>query len=71
MDQVSESARRRRRRSESLRLAFEYEQRPLRRYLRLWKIERLFAWLKNFRCLTSRWERRATKFLAMVHSLAR
>jgi transposase len=31
--------------------------RPLRRYLRRWKIERLFAWLKNFRRISSRWER--------------
>src|ERR1035437_5432844 len=33
--------------------------RPLRRYLRRWKVERLFAWLKNFRRLSSRWERRS------------
>ena len=40
--------------------------RPLRRYLRRWKIERLFAWLKNFRRLNSRWERYAINFLGMV-----
>jgi transposase len=40
--------------------------RPLRRYLRRWKVERLFAWLKNFRRLTSRWERHASNFLGMV-----
>lgn len=40
--------------------------RPLRRYLRRWKIERLFAWLKNYRRLTSRWERNAVNFLGMV-----
>jgi transposase len=40
--------------------------RPLRRYLRRWKIERLFAWLKNFRRIASRWERYADNFLAMV-----
>lgn len=40
--------------------------RPLRRYLRRWKIERLFAWLKNFRRLTGRWERHAANFLGMV-----
>lgn len=40
--------------------------RPLRRYLRRWKVERLFAWLKNYRRLTSRWERRAVNFLGMV-----
>jgi transposase len=40
--------------------------RPLRRYLRRWKIERLFAWLKNFRRISSRWERHATNFLGTV-----
>ena len=42
------------------------DRRPLRRYLRRWKIERLFAWLKNYRRLSSRWERYAVNFLAMV-----
>lgn len=40
--------------------------RPLRRYLRRWKVERLFAWLKNFRRLSGRWERHAVNFLGMV-----
>ena len=40
--------------------------RPLRRYLRRWKIERLFAWLKNYRRLSSRWERYVVNFLGMV-----
>jgi transposase len=40
--------------------------RPLRRYVRRGKIERLFAWLKNFRRLTSRWERYCSNFHAMV-----
>lgn len=40
--------------------------RPLRRCLRRWKIERLFAWLKNFRRINSRWERYAANFLGMV-----
>lgn len=40
--------------------------RPLRRYLRRWKIERLFAWLKNFRRISSRWEHHAANFLGMV-----
>lgn len=40
--------------------------RPLRRYLRRWKVERLFAWLKNYRRLTSRWERHVVNFLGMV-----
>ena len=30
--------------------------RPLRRYKRRWKIERLFAWLHNFRRIVVRWD---------------
>jgi transposase len=30
--------------------------RPLRRYRRRWKIERLFAWLQSFRRLVTRWK---------------
>jgi transposase len=37
--------------------------RRLRRYRRRWKIERLFAWLQNFRRLVVRYERRAENFL--------
>jgi transposase len=40
--------------------------RALRRYVRRWKIERLFAWLLNYRRLTNRWERHATNFLGFV-----
>ena len=40
--------------------------RELRRYCRRWKIERLFAWLHNFRRLVTRWEYREANFLAMV-----
>ena len=40
--------------------------RRLRRYRRRWKVERLFAWLKNFRRLSNRWERYAVNFLGMV-----
>ncbi len=40
--------------------------RVLRRYRRRWKIERLFAWLHNFRRLVTRWERKAQNFLAFV-----
>ncbi len=40
--------------------------RQLRRYCRRWKIERLFAWLQNFRRLVTRYERHATNFLACV-----
>lgn len=40
--------------------------RELRRYCRRWKIERLFAWLHNFRRLVTRWEHHEVNFLAMV-----
>ncbi len=40
--------------------------RPLRRYCRRWKVERLFAWLYNFRRLTTRWERSAENFLGFL-----
>lgn len=41
--------------------------RELRRHRRRWKIERLFAWLQNFRRLTTRYERKAHNFLAFLH----
>ena len=41
--------------------------RPLRRYKRRWKIERLFAWLQSFRRLVVRYERKAENFLGFVH----
>jgi len=41
--------------------------RPLRRFRRRWKIERLFAWLHNFRRLVVRYEYRAENFLGMLH----
>ncbi len=40
--------------------------RALRRYCRRWKIERLFAWLHNFRRLVTRWEYYEANFLAMI-----
>jgi transposase len=40
--------------------------RKLRRYKRRWKIERLFAWLQNFRRLVVRYERHADNFLAFL-----
>jgi len=40
--------------------------RVLRRYRRRWKIERLFAWLHNFRRVVIRWEYYPENFLAMV-----
>ena len=41
--------------------------RQLRRYKRRWKVERLFAWLHNFRRLVTRWEHHLSNFLGMVH----
>ena len=41
--------------------------RALRRYCRRWKVERLFAWLQNFRRLVVRYEFHAENFLALVH----
>lgn len=41
--------------------------RRLRRYRRRWKVERLFAWLQNFRRLVVRYERHAENFLGMLH----
>ena len=40
--------------------------RKLRRYRRRWKIERLFAWLQNFRRLVVRYEHKLDNYLAMV-----
>jgi len=40
--------------------------RPLRRYKRRWKVERLFAWLHNFRRLVVRWERYLHNWEGMV-----
>ena len=40
--------------------------RKLRRYKKRWKIERLFAWLHNFRRLVIRYERRAENYLGFV-----
>lgn len=40
--------------------------RPLRRYKRRWKIERLFAWLHNYRRLVTRWEYDVSNFLGFV-----
>ncbi|MDR3359020.1 MAG: transposase, partial [Desulfovibrio sp.] len=40
--------------------------RPLRRYRRRWRVERLFAWLQNFRRIVVRHEFHTENFLAMV-----
>ena len=41
--------------------------RPLRRYRRRWRVERLFAWLQNSRRLVTRYERRSGNFLGFLH----
>lgn len=40
--------------------------RPLRRFKRRWKIERLFAWLYNFRRLVVRYEYHADNYLGFI-----
>jgi transposase len=40
--------------------------RPLRHYRNRWQIERLFAWLQNFRRLVVRYEYHSSNFLGMV-----
>ena len=41
--------------------------RKLRRYKRRWKVERLFAWLKRWRRIGTRWEHKADNYLGLVH----
>jgi len=43
------------------------DRRPLRRFRRRWKVERLFAWLQNYRRIVVRYERHAENFLGMLH----
>jgi transposase len=40
--------------------------RPLRRYRRRWKVERVFSWLQKFRRLVTRYEYHADNFLGLV-----
>jgi transposase len=40
--------------------------RSLRRYRRRWKVERLFAWVQNFRRITVRYERHLQNYLCFV-----
>lgn len=41
--------------------------RPLRRYRRRWKIERLFAWLTQFRRIPMRYEYWIENYLGFLH----
>ena len=40
--------------------------RSLRRYVRRWKIERLFAWLQNYRRILVRYDRYSDNFLSFT-----
>ena len=52
------------------RIAPTQDGRPLRRYARRWKVERMFAWLFNFRRLVVRYEYHAHNFQGFVHLAA-
>ena len=41
--------------------------RPLRRYKRRWKVERLFAWLQNYRRILTRFEYYPHNYLGFVY----
>jgi transposase len=41
--------------------------RPLRRYQRRWKVERLNAWLQNARWVVIRYERDVRNYIGFVH----
>lgn len=41
--------------------------RKLRRYKRRWKVERLWAWLQNFRRVATRFDYHVENFLGFVH----
>jgi len=47
--------------------AREQDGRKLRRYKRRWKVERLFAWLGNYRRLVVRWDRSPAIYRAFLH----
>ena len=40
--------------------------RRMRRYKRRWKVEGLFAWLKQFRRIVTRWEQKADNYLGFL-----
>lgn len=51
----------------SNRVNLSQDGRKLRRYRRCWKIERLIAWLKNFRRIANRYDNRLDCYLAFAH----
>ena len=48
-------------------VATKQDGRRMRRYRRRWKVERLFAWLKQFRRIVVRWEQHADNYLGFLH----
>jgi len=52
------------------RINFSQDRRKLRRYKRRWLIERLNAWLQNFRRIVVRYERSSQNFLAFLQFAA-
>ena len=43
------------------------DKRRLRQYRHRWNVERLFAWLQDFRRVVIRYQRHAENFLGMLH----
>jgi transposase len=41
--------------------------RTLRKYLKRWKVERLFSWIQNFRRCVTRYEYYERNFLGFIH----
>lgn len=41
--------------------------RKLRRYGKRWRVERLFAWLQNYRRIQTRWEYHLSNYQGFVH----
>lgn len=52
--------------NKSNRIVKTQDGRPLRRYKRRWMIERINAWLQNFRRVVVRWEVKAKNYLGFV-----
>lgn len=48
------------------RRAVTQDGRALRRYKKRWRVERLFAWLQNFRRIVTRYEHKLENFLGFV-----
>jgi transposase len=53
--------------NKSNRIVKTQDGRTLRRYKKRWKIERLFAWLQQFRRLTTRFEYHVENFIGFLH----